>query len=448
MIIDPDSLPMPESGHEEWLMTLDLRHPQRALKDLPIDFLLKGSVYYPASHFDGRPVQYLGRRIQSFVYVDYLVSRSQLMAELADPDRNFKGYRLAAHRPVEPKELSGNHPWNGQPAPCLQTEELLPRIREMWSGPPRDERGFARPNESFCEWMIFERKPDFGPEHGPKRFSILHLHADGVASYQALYWTRGIAPTVLCLIQPGMNWDEFRRADGCLATLVLRGGGPIPPFLICGGIGAFYDTAFWPEDYPTCIGYFKFENGNGLWAHKGWMSGATASTEGPAQERDESGADLRKPAQSSRPQALLRGGGDAVEGNDAGVPSAEELFFDSISANPNAVALIARLIDLCVELQAEIHHTHTNGGDLRIRCHRPEPRHGRQNIWTMHWQPKRGRFACETFQPLHECADLVDDKKQASIGRPLPTLIKVVPGVDDEACLRIVRDSIRRFREQ
>lgn len=49
---------------------------------------------------------------------------------------------------------------------------------------------------------------------------------------------------------------------------------------------------------------------------------------------------------------------------------------------------------------------------------------------------------------MNECSDLVEDKKQASNGRPLPTLIKVVPGVDDEAFLRIVRDSIRRFREQ
>ena len=269
MIIDPNNLPMYQSGHEKWLMTLDLRHPERSLKVLPIDQLLTGSVYYPASRFDGRPVQYLGRRIQSFVYVDYLASHAELMSELADVDKNFKGYRLAAHRSVETQELSGGNPWSGQPAPCLQTDELRPRIQTMWPGPLRDEVGIERPNESFCEWMIFERKPGFGSEHGPNRFSILHLHADGVASYQALYWTRGIAPTVLCIIQPGTSWDEFKSDSGCLATLVLRSGRPVPPYLVCGGQGYMcYDKAFWPNDYPDCIGYFKFELGNGLWAHR------------------------------------------------------------------------------------------------------------------------------------------------------------------------------------
>jgi hypothetical protein len=280
MIIDPGNLPMPPSGHEKWLMKLDLNHPKTALKTLPIDKPLAGSVYYPASGLDGRPVQYLGRRIQSFVYVDYLVSCDDMMAQLADADRSFLGYRLAAHRHVEPWEWAGDHPWDGVPAPCLLMKEPGTRIEEVWDHPPADQPGLARPAQSFCEWMIFERTSGFTADHGPARFSVLHLRADGVASYQALYWTRGIAPTVLCLIQPGMNWDNFRSEEGILATLVLRAGRPTPPYLVCGGQGyKCYDKAFWPIGYPHSVGYFKFELGNGLWSQQPVVAGMASTSQ-------------------------------------------------------------------------------------------------------------------------------------------------------------------------
>ena len=52
----------------------------------------------------------------------------------------------------------------------------------------------------FATWMVFERLPEFGEDHGPKRFSLLYLCADGVATYQALYWTHGVHPRAIAII--------------------------------------------------------------------------------------------------------------------------------------------------------------------------------------------------------------------------------------------------------
>lgn len=43
--------------------------------------------------------------------------------------------------------------------------------------------------QPFCSWMIFQRNKTVSHSHGPFRFSLLYLCADGVAAFQALYVT-------------------------------------------------------------------------------------------------------------------------------------------------------------------------------------------------------------------------------------------------------------------
>ena len=50
---------------------------------LPLAEMLHGSVFYPASAMDGRPVKYLAGFSHSFVYADCNVSREALEGDLA-----------------------------------------------------------------------------------------------------------------------------------------------------------------------------------------------------------------------------------------------------------------------------------------------------------------------------------------------------------------------------
>ena len=82
----------------------------------------------------------------------------------------------------------------------------------------------------FAQWYLFDRDCSRGEDHGPQRFSLIYLCADGVAAYQALYWQYHTAAAVLTIIQPGTgfccdytqildsfhNWKSgraFRRAN-------------------------------------------------------------------------------------------------------------------------------------------------------------------------------------------------------------------------------------------
>ena len=119
----------------------------------------------------------------------------------------------------------------------------------------------------------FDRDECRDEGHGPLRFSLVYLCADGVAAYQALYRHNHTAPEVLAIIQPGndcsVNYTDFKDPDGSLAWTVLRGNGSnIPEYLVCGGLLLDYTQAFWPDDYPEHVEWFQHVNGNGVWRRK------------------------------------------------------------------------------------------------------------------------------------------------------------------------------------
>ena len=119
-------------------------------------------------------------------------------------------------------------------------------MRGQWVRPP------------FGEWLVFEREAGVAEDHGPERFSLVYVGADGVASYQALYLQNEVAPEVLAIIQPGTGWGgsytDFRRPDGFLAEVVrLMGNHTIPQSMMCGEINGRPKAAFWPDQYSEPI---------------------------------------------------------------------------------------------------------------------------------------------------------------------------------------------------
>lgn len=220
----------------EWLAGIDAQTINAGSFSL-ID-VLTDSLYYPSSAFDGNPVKYLGGNFSSFIYVDYGFTRQQLFAELAT--YSFTGYEVLAQRELTSRDLAP-HGWVPPP---LRREDGDPRQRKSWIMPP------------FAIWLVFQRKADFTSEHGPERFSMVYLCADGVAAYQALYVGNKVTPKAIAIIQPGIsfggNWTDFRAPDRIFGRTVLQNPAGKPEYLLLGRWESSVDCACWPG-YDTLV---------------------------------------------------------------------------------------------------------------------------------------------------------------------------------------------------
>lgn len=217
----------------------------------PLKKVLQSSLYYPASGFDGTPVAHLAGNIFSFVYVDYGRSRDELIVELRS--NGFLGYRVIGQRSVAERELVPN----GWMPIHLRPDDGDPEKYQEWI------------KEPFCEWMIFERDEQRGEEHGPSRFSLVHLCADGVAAFQSLYVRNRLRPRVIAIIQPGHafggNWTNFTDETAPLARAVRSNRAGQPDFLLYGGFGQQkdYDRPCWSQ-FDRFLGFLG-EASVGVW---------------------------------------------------------------------------------------------------------------------------------------------------------------------------------------
>ncbi|MDM9630252.1 hypothetical protein [Robiginitalea aurantiaca] len=185
---------------------------------VPIAELLDGSLYYPASAFDGGVVKHFSKKINSFIYCDYATGKAALLEEL---NKGFKGYELLASRD-------------------LRMSELIPSGWQMELPPGFDMSDYYRHKsvikDPFAHWAVYERLPEYDEDHGAKQFSIIYIGGEGVATSQALYWTNNKHPKALAIIQPGtgfgFNWTDFREGDGPLAWVVLQNKSGIPEFIV------------------------------------------------------------------------------------------------------------------------------------------------------------------------------------------------------------------------
>ena len=248
---------IPQIDDSNWLAILT----PNSIKNEPFPLLkiLRNSLYYPCSDFDGKPVKFLGGNIASFVYVDYGNTSINTMEQIR---KGFRGYELLADsRSITKQELA---PRGWDPIP--------PNLDD---GNPTQHRDHIK--EPFCFWTVFRRRDDFPVSHGPRRFSLLYLCADGVAAFQALYIKNRIAPQIVALIAPGhgfgMNYTDFTDREKIFARSVLDYNlGGKPELLLYDGYGhRDYNTSCW-EDYSVNIRSFRRRRWEGyqlvLWAQQ------------------------------------------------------------------------------------------------------------------------------------------------------------------------------------
>lgn len=233
-----------------WLTNLT---PEAIKHDpFPLHELLRESLYYPSCGFDGDPMKHLGGNVLSFIYVDYGHTRDAFMCAL-----NFTGFDLVASRFVTENELAPDG-WSPLELRRVDGDQL--RYRDYVKEP-------------FCVWSIFQRRGDFPVTHGPVRFSLLFICADGVDAFQTLYVTNKIAPKVATVIQPGHvfghNWTDFTDPEQVFARVVLANPAGQPETVLYGGIGhdwRSYASPCWPT-YKLLTRRFRKTGGGtvGVW---------------------------------------------------------------------------------------------------------------------------------------------------------------------------------------
>jgi hypothetical protein len=129
--------------------------------------------------------------------------------------------------------------------------------------------------EPYCSWSIFQRGEDVPSIHGPPRFSLLYLCADGVAAFQALYYANSASPKAVAVIQPGTafggNWTDFDDPSGIFARTVFGNPKGSPQILLNGGRGNrdFFREPCWPS-YTELICFLDKSRGGsiGVWVEK------------------------------------------------------------------------------------------------------------------------------------------------------------------------------------
>jgi hypothetical protein len=233
----------------------DIEHPipvwlrdARADGPLPLTAILDGSVYYPACGLDGvvfSRVRTDGAPCVSFVHADYAITWDKLDRELQRPvargGQGLLGYRIAFRRAISRQELE---------VPGYRTPEILTPDERYSALDKYAFVGVSGRADGYCEWVVFDRLPEFAAGHGPARLSLLYMRADGVAAYHGAFVARGLAPLVLVIKQPGHgfggNYTDFFR-EGAPLHRVVSAAGPQPEWIAFGGYSGpeFYREQIW-----------------------------------------------------------------------------------------------------------------------------------------------------------------------------------------------------------
>lgn len=195
----------------------ELTKEQIELEEVPIKQLLEDSCFYPACQFDGGVIKHLGNQVQHFVYCDYQVSRAELLSKL----NGFLGYHVLATRSLSLDAV-----------PSVHFPTLLP--------PDFDRATYFKQKDhykgNYLQWVVLERKEEFGSEHGPERFSLLYVGGEAIATYQALYVHFRIKPKVVAFIVDGAgfggNWTGFAERDGPMAWSLAQNPAGMPDYIL------------------------------------------------------------------------------------------------------------------------------------------------------------------------------------------------------------------------
>jgi hypothetical protein len=167
--------------------------------------------FYACPANDYEPVHRMTHHYDTYVLVDYsgeLVGRTHLalwMSRIFGSKRGFKWIEFP--RKVTPAELG-----------CSQTHfaaEWLTRAeRGAYERSLRDAG-----TEGDGLYALLERRVG----DTVRRIKLIVLKAEAVATLYALFFSKGVAPSALCLLRPGprpMSWTGFTRWNGPLARIM------------------------------------------------------------------------------------------------------------------------------------------------------------------------------------------------------------------------------------
>lgn len=194
----------------------------------PLEEILKDSLFYPACGYDGGVIKYcntLGRdlNINSYVYCDYHVKEETVCNKI---ETEILGYHVFAHKILAEEEL----PLTQLKSPSLSFT-VDDQIRYM------DNIKGVTP---YCHWFVLLRDGDYDESHGPLRFSLLFICAEGVAAYAGLYNANEVAPKAVAIIQPGhgfgRNWTDFTNENDYLARIMKQNPVKMPDYIFYGGL--------------------------------------------------------------------------------------------------------------------------------------------------------------------------------------------------------------------
>lgn len=206
--------------------------------DFPLYEMLATSLFYSACDNDGGVVRDCNMSnmelgVDTFIYCDYSFGEERLNEEID----SFHGYKVFATRKLKQSDLTPNG-WNPQVPPNLSMQQY--RIFQ---------NAYSTP---FAKWIVYERVPEKEDDFGPKRFSLIYIGGEGIATYQALYWSNNACPKALAIIQPGhgfgLNWTNFTEPNGFLNWVVSKNPNhKMPAQIYFGGIGGrnSYDDLNW-----------------------------------------------------------------------------------------------------------------------------------------------------------------------------------------------------------
>lgn len=163
----------------------------------PLQEILKGSLYYPASGFDGSPVRHASAiKVNSFVYADTFGTEDAFDSALAR--ESFHGYSIFGQRILTQNDLVPSG-WKPELPPGLEENLRNSYIAAM-------RMANANPGTAFARWTVFTRNPELGDDHGPSSFSLLYVRGEGVATYQALFSSQKILPKIVAIVRPGTGF--------------------------------------------------------------------------------------------------------------------------------------------------------------------------------------------------------------------------------------------------
>lgn len=182
-----------------------LRNKQPGVKPNISDFFASRVVYYPGACVDGQPVALFNstHSAHCFLYVDYFVEKSDL-----DPfihHHGFRGYKIAESFDYTEEELVP-HGWQPHVHPQCNSfnEDCKKRL--------------------YYIMYIFQRRADYGEDHGADKFALLYIKSDGIATYDALFGSRNYPAPFCMLIEDygfGANYSRFGEG-GLLEEVAMK----------------------------------------------------------------------------------------------------------------------------------------------------------------------------------------------------------------------------------